>query len=299
MLTGIHFLLSYRCTFECDHCFVYSSPRAPGTFSAAQIVRVLDEAVKLGTVETVYFEGGEPFLYYAVLLHGLEAARDRGFKTGVVTNAYWATTDQDAEIWLAPLARLDVAMLSVSDDAFHFGDETETPAKRAVRAAEKLGIPVGAICTDPAKVVHDEDGSERGAPTVEGGPKLQGRAAEKLTDGLPCVPCSGFDECPFEDFRNPGRVHVDAYGHVHLCQGISMGNLWEVPLSQMVRDYDPDTHPIVGPLLRGGPAALAPEHGFPTDAEYVSPCHACYEMRRALRARFPDHLAPPQIYGDT
>ena len=33
MLTGIHFLLTYSCTSECDHCFLYCSPNAKGTFT--------------------------------------------------------------------------------------------------------------------------------------------------------------------------------------------------------------------------------------------------------------------------
>jgi len=92
-------------------------------------------------------------------------------------------------------------------------------------------------------------------------------------------------------------VHLDAYGHVHICQGISMGNMWETPLSELVASYDADAHPICGPLLRGGPAELAGQYGLATDGEYVSACHACFELRRALRDRFPDHLAPPQTYG--
>ena len=63
-LTGIHFLLSYRCTDECDHCFVWGSPAARGTFTLAQIRDVLRQGQKLGTVDMVYFEGGEPFLFY-------------------------------------------------------------------------------------------------------------------------------------------------------------------------------------------------------------------------------------------
>ena len=44
MLTGLHFLLTYMCNSECDHCFVFSSPRAKGTFTLAQIQSLLDEA---------------------------------------------------------------------------------------------------------------------------------------------------------------------------------------------------------------------------------------------------------------
>ena len=60
MLTGIHFLLTYICNFECDHCSLYCSPRSSGTFTVSQIRDVLDEAKKLGSVRSIYYEGGEP-----------------------------------------------------------------------------------------------------------------------------------------------------------------------------------------------------------------------------------------------
>ena len=53
MLTGLHFLLTYKCNSKCDHCFVYSSPNAPGTFTLNQIRRHLDEAIKIPEIETV------------------------------------------------------------------------------------------------------------------------------------------------------------------------------------------------------------------------------------------------------
>ncbi len=98
MLAGIHFLLTYMCNLECEHCFVYGSPHARGTFTLEQIERVLNEAVKIGTVERVYFEGGEPFLFYPLMIEGVRIARDKGFTTGVLTNSYWATSAKDAEL---------------------------------------------------------------------------------------------------------------------------------------------------------------------------------------------------------
>ncbi len=61
MLTGIHFLLTYTRNLECDHCFVCSGPKAKGTLTLNQIQRILDELTKIGMIEQVYFEGGEPF----------------------------------------------------------------------------------------------------------------------------------------------------------------------------------------------------------------------------------------------
>jgi len=283
MLTGVHVLLTYRCTHQCDHCFLHSGPGAPGTFTLDQVKRTLAEAVRIGTVKRVYYEGGEPFLYYPLLLESLRAARERGFEVGVVTNAYWAETEEDAEIWLRPFAEIGVADLSVSDDPLHHGEGEESPARRALRAAERLGIPAGAIRTP-----RPEQGE---------GVRFRGRAADKLISGLPRRRASDFVECPDEDLADPGRVHVDAYGNVHLCQGILMGNMWRTPLSELVRSYHPTRHPVLGPLHRGGPAALAEEYGLSPEPDYVSACHLCYRIREALLDRFPEELGPAQVYG--
>ena len=296
MLTGIHFLLTYACNFECDHCFLYCGPNAEGTFTLRQVREVLDEAVKTGTIEWAYFEGGEPFLFYPLMVESIKTARDRGFATGIVTNGYWATSEEDAKLWLSPLVELELADLSVSDDAFHHGEQVDNPARRAMAAARRLGMPVDSICIEEPTVERDK-GQEKGAPVIGGGAMFRGRAAEKLVDGLPARPWEELIECPYEDLRNPGRVHLDPYGHVHICQGLSMGNMWETPLATLVKNYDPASHPICGPLLRGGPALLAKEYDVEHGDEYVDECHFCYLLRLALIDRFPQYLAPRQVYG--
>jgi len=49
-LTGLHLLLTYQCNFECDHCFIWGSPRQTGTFTLDQVEEVLRQARELGTV---------------------------------------------------------------------------------------------------------------------------------------------------------------------------------------------------------------------------------------------------------
>ncbi|MBI9078086.1 MAG: hypothetical protein JEZ02_22000 [Desulfatibacillum sp.] len=95
----------------------------------------------------------------------------------------------------------------------------------------------------------------------------------------------------------PKRVHVDSFGFVHLCQGVCIGNMFEKPLSQIMAEFDAREHPICGPLVRGGPFELARVHGLDLDQEFVDECHCCFVVRRALRDKFPEFLAPPQVYG--
>ena len=134
-------------------------------------------------------------------------------------------------------------------------------------------------------------------PFVGGSAMLRGRAVEKLTKDLPTRWWQDFTECPCEDLRNPKRVHLDPYGNVSLCQGLSMGNMWPTPLSELVKNFDCASHPICKPLVEGGPALLAREYGEKHDDRYVDACHFCYSLRLALLDRFPQYLAPRQVYG--
>lgn len=122
-----------------------------------QIRKVLNEATKIGTINWIYFEGGEPFLFYPIMIEGIKIARSMGFKVGVVTNAYYATSE--------------------------------------------------------------------------------------------------------------------------------------------VRSYNADSHPICGPLVRGGPALLAKEYNVEHEDKCVDACHFCYLICLALIDRFPQYLAPKQVYG--
>ncbi len=297
-MTGIHFLLTYTCNLVCDHCFLYSSPNVGGTFTLRKVRQVLDEARKIGTIDWIYFEGGEPFLFYPLLLKGISLSREMGFKVGVVTNAYGAISEEDAELWLEPLADLGVSLLSISDDSFHYAEGEDSPAKCALAVAERLRIPTAPICIEnPAVQALEASKQEKGQPVLGGGVMFKGRAVEKLTAGLSRRPWQELIECPYEDLKNPSRVHVDAYGHVHLCQGLSMGNMWETPLSMLVKNYDAGSHPICGPLVKGGPALLAKQYDVEHEEEYVDECHFCYLIRLALLDKFPQYLAPRQVYG--
>jgi hypothetical protein len=298
MITGIHFLLSYKCDLECDHCFVYSSPQAKGTFTLDQMKKVFDELAKIGTIEWVYFEGGEPFLFYPLMYEGIRIAGSMGFKTGIVTNAYWATSEEDVQLWLKPLQDLGVSDISISDDSFHYEDNEASPAKHALNASRKLGMLCGSIGIDkPAVEGSIDKEQDKGKPVIGGGVMFKGRAVEKLIEGLPRRPWEEFTECLYEDLKNPERVHLDAYGNIHLCQGLSMGNMWDDPLSKIVKQYNADSHPICRPLVNGGPALLAKEYDVKHEDEYVDACHMCYLVRLALLDRFPQYLVPRLVYG--
>jgi hypothetical protein len=296
MLTGIHILLTLKCINECEHCFLHCGPSREATFTIEQLRMLVEQTKKLGTVNTVYFEGGEPFLFYPLLLEGLRMVRTAGFDTGIVTNGYWATSVEDGMSWLKPIHDLGIADFSVSDDEFHHLDKDDRKPEFAREAAQRLGIPTATICIESPTGSENANG-RRGKPVIGGAMLFKGRAAEKLTAGLPLRHSKELTTCPHEDLLSPERVHIDAYGNVHLCQGLTMGNVWEKPLAGLIHDYDAQKHPVAGPLVRGGPIRLAREHGLEISDGYVDECHFCYTVRKQLLPRFPQYLAPREVYG--
>jgi MoaA/NifB/PqqE/SkfB family radical SAM enzyme len=295
-LSGLHLLLTYQCTHECDHCFAWGSPWQTGIMTLKDLRHFLGEAEETGTVEWIYFEGGEPFLYYPILLKGVQLAADMGFQVGIVSNSYWATSLEDALVYLKPLAGL-IQDLSVSSDLYHWNEADSIRAQHAQAAAEQLGIPLGFI-----SIAQPEDIKAASAtgtlPPGESGVMYRGRAAEKLAGQALKHPWESFTECPYEDLREPGRLHLDPLGNLHICQGISIGNLFERSLKEICDTYDPDTHPIVGPLLEGGPTELAKRYTLDHLSEYADACHLCCESCQALRTNFPEILKPDQMYGE-
>ncbi len=294
-LRGLHLLLTYQCTMECDHCFVWGGPEARGTMSLAGMREILRQAKELGGIDWIYFEGGEPFLFYARLLTGARLAARRGFHVGIVTNGYFGTAVEEARWALRPFRGL-LSDLSVSSDFYHGNAVEARYAENTRAAARDLGIPCSIL-----SVAQPEDAAaakRRGQlPPGRSAVMYRGRAAVRLASRAPHHSWTTLRRCPYEDLRDPSRIHVGPEGTVQLCQGISLGNLFETPLRDLIDGYDPDAHPIVGPLLRGGPAALSKTYGLSHRARYADGCELCYEARRSLRRQFPSILAPDQQYG--
>jgi hypothetical protein len=293
-LNGLHLLLTYQCTFECDHCFAWGSPWQSGTMTLDQIRLILRRAHEMDSVKWIFFEGGEPFLFYPVLVKGVEMAAQAGYKVGIVSNAYWATSLEDALEWLKPMAPW-VEGLSVSSDLFHYSEKISQQASNAAAAAQQLGIPVGTISI----ARPDEQATSACGQLPEGESKVmyRGRAAQVLVEHAGRLAWDRFPECPHEDLRDPGRVHLDPLGYLHICQGISIGNIYQSSLVEICAQYDPEAHPIVAPLLAGGPTELVKRYALPHEAGYADACHLCYSTRSALRLRFPEVLLPDQMYG--
>jgi hypothetical protein len=244
-----------------------------------QIDEVLEGASAVPSVEKILFDGGEPFLYYPVLLHGLRAARRHGFRTAILTNGDWATDESAAAAWLAPIADAGVTELLISDDSFHLQRPGENRGARAFQVAKEMSLPAVGVSAEGESLLYT------------------GRAATLSENGNPRQPKAPLDRCPLINFRNPERIYVDFDGYVFLCHGLTIGSLWWKSLAEVLHDYAPESDPILGPLLEGGPIALARAHAVAQPDGCRDACHLCYLTRESLRRHYPERLAPDGLYG--
>ncbi len=279
-LTGVHFLITYGCSAECDHCFIWGTPRKQAAMTADSVDAFLDQVVSLGTVTGVCAEGGESFTRYDVVMHFLRSASARGLNASALTNASWVTSREQAQRWIADLMAAGLTALGISTDQWH---QQMVPVERVELLLE--------VCAAAGLSAN------RMETRIEG-VMFRGRAAQKLAPGRPTKPAAELTKCPHEQLGAPSRVHLDCYGRLHLCQGLCVG---AGSIVEAVAAFDAAVHPIVSRLLEGGPYALgrfAAEHGFAMAEGYVDACHLCYRAREFLRRQFAELLGPDEMYGE-
>jgi len=278
MLDSLHLLLTYQCSGECPHCFVWAGPVGP-TMTSVQVEAYIQAADDEG-VESIAFEGGEPFLYYPALRHGVRYAQSRGMAATVVTNGVWAISKDEAVRWLNPMTELGSLGIAISTDDYHGGSEEARRAENAAEAARALDLEPVFFRTPLENVM------------------FRGRAAEELVDDVPHACWEEFTECPHESLLDPARAHVDACGYLQLCQGLCPGRLDQESLSELL---DPDrlaAHPLIPLIDSDGPAGLVRDFALPLRENYADACHLCYLARKHLRAEFPAYLGPGRVYGE-
>lgn len=117
MIKSICFLTTYQCNAQCDFC--ECGPQVKDRLSGDEMIRLMDEAYSLGTVNQVVFTGGEPTLLRKDLFRALEYATQLGMLSRVVTNGWWGTSPKAARNYLDRLIRAGLSEINISVDDLH------------------------------------------------------------------------------------------------------------------------------------------------------------------------------------
>lgn len=112
-------LTTDRCTAECRHCCMNSSPSRSNTLSYDQMAKALGELFTSYRISVVVFAGGEPTLLGDDLYRILQFCKSHGVLTRIVTNSYWATSPEKALEKCRELRAAGLGELNLSMDDYH------------------------------------------------------------------------------------------------------------------------------------------------------------------------------------
>lgn len=324
MLQTLVLSVTYKCPIKCKYCGVNAGPHRKEKMSLKMIKRLIDETNFIGTVEVVVFTGGEPFLLGEDLYKAVEYASKLGFLTRIVTNAFWATTRDQALHVINRLKDSGLTELNYSCDDFHQEFIPIERIKNACEVAEQVGIPVliaskglrNSTITPKylnkyfnGKLTRFKKGKKNPKNNVfnYGATVPVGWECEKLIEKDLLWP--GDEDC----WKRPCQsvlksIVITPKGELSICCGIGseeipetiVGNTYDNSILQLLVKANNDL--IINWLALEGPYGIMRyiQKKMPTitfQNRYVNNCHLCHnifsreEIRNAL-SRSVEEMAP-------
>lgn len=306
-ISGITWILSYRCNLNCQHCFF--DVRGPDKVLDPDLARIaLSGLEQARPLAWQHVSGGEPLLFKSQLYELLETIQEHGTaNVGVATNGFWGADEVSAAQIVSDLKERGVNGVCLSADGYH---QNLLPLEYVITAAEqvaKKGLEkhsfVVSCMEDGCESIIDD--AESPLPVAKVAVRKIGRGASidrnKAVPEIPGQPCRDLCCClgetsPFQ----PQMVWIDPYGHVMICYGLVIGNVNDQSLSEILRNYSVESSPVLNTLAEKGPIGLyrlAIDSGWvPEQQEYADECDLCWQSRNYLRQHYQDSLRPEECY---
>lgn len=309
VLSGITWILSYRCNLNCRHCF----------FDVAGPLEVLDHDLARKALASLsqpeplawqHVSGGEPLLFEQELYRLLEVIQASGSKTvGIASNGFWGDKQQRAKQIVERLKERGVNGVCLSADSYH---QQQVPLESIRTAAEQVfeqglgkhSFVVSCSFEGQGDAVEREPFALPLAPIkvrrIGKGSSFAARGMVHNGHAVPDAPCRNLCSClgetsPFE----PQMVWIDPYANVMICYGLVIGNLHANSLAEILARYSVAQSPLLEILAGQGPAGLyrlALDQGWRPEGGFADECDLCWQVRYALRAVFPEALGPDECY---
>ncbi|MEJ2605208.1 MAG: hypothetical protein P8Z41_00885 [Anaerolineales bacterium] len=275
------------------------------TLSAA-----LDAVVNWPQPPQVHLTGGEPFLHFDLLLHGVREAASRWIACYVETSASWCVDEEETFARFRMLREAGLQAVLISCSPFHAEKIPPVRTLRAIRAvmevfggrglivyqAEYLNMIQRHDVDRPLPLSHYEQefGREEAGRILWQGYGIisGGRSGYALGHLVPSFPAHSFENARCaNEILHAHHSHFDLYGNYisGFCGGLSIGS-WR-DLQQVWEDFRSGRYPaLIETLITKGPYGLcqyaSEEFGYEPLADgYAGKCHLCVDVRRHLVAR--------------
>ena len=132
-------IMHSKCNAECDICSEFCSPSRKEMLDIDR-VKLLIDSCNGTTITKIAFTGGEPFWEFHNLVELVKHAKKHGFSTSVVTNGFWATTDEKTESMLKELIDSGLGRINISYDSHHSKFVSQENINRLIKACVKYHL---------------------------------------------------------------------------------------------------------------------------------------------------------------
>ncbi|WP_049971839.1 radical SAM protein [Haladaptatus cibarius] len=305
-VSTLSMFLDYKCNFACDHCSVGSSPETKYELSDEYIDQAFEEAEELDTLQLVVFTGGEVTLHLDKLLASIKEAKSRGYRTRIVTNAWWAHNMERARSMIKKLVDAGLDEINTSYDDFHTEYAPPDNIVNLVEAAVESDLKQ----TSVAMIIGDENPTYDAQAMIDLLTERFGAHPDAYSDRLTILEDTvsplgrgaqidvteltarnGVDSgC--SDVVSTISLHPD--GTIKACCGhaqwyvpdLTLGSLDEKSLMDIV--HNSQENMIYWLIHNIGPKKLLERIGV--EGEYSGICHACHDLLGNYREEFLEYV---------
>jgi organic radical activating enzyme len=296
----VNFRFTYHCNIACRHCYNNSGPHLKAQrIPLEPMLAIIAQMPRIG-IGHLNLTGGEPFLYPAHLTALIVAGRAAGLRgISIYTNAYWATSDEQAKLILQRLAV--AGFMQGSDDCLKVSAGVYHQEFIAFDRVLTLAHRYHAMFERPLKVDFElAPGEENAAQQIRNQvsdagarEKIQlvfrkvaplGRARELQGIGTRQIDeaCNAINQIVFE----PDGSARPCCGLNNDNQGVIVGELKTHSLMDLVKHMQND--PILQFLATNPMSAIFGHLEKPRNPDgYSSKCHLCQEALGGLCDKEP------------
>ena len=130
---------STRCNIRCEHCVATEDIPDGRKMDHEKAKEIIVEMAGAG-VGGISFSAGEPFLYFDEIAELVKLCRQNGIYTRIVTNSFWAKTEESADSLVAELKENGLCQLRLSYSRWHQKNVNRLNVLNAARSCRKVGL---------------------------------------------------------------------------------------------------------------------------------------------------------------
>jgi hypothetical protein len=302
-------LPTYRCTAACTHCGTFSHPRRREFLDPELMLSAIDQAVESG-YKVVVFTGGEPTLAGDNLLRGIARAASAGLVTRMVTNAWWATSDEAADTWVRRWVAAGLREINFSTGDQHARFVPLLHVMRGCRAACRAGLETACVMVETVRERSITAATVVEHPVYQELVRTYPRVRLHVLES-PWMPIGAGARLAYTEGLTANRHNVatrggcnsclstttiEADGGIAACCGLGMSAIPELQLGRLpettLRDADERAgNDFLKRWIRAeGPErilawAATHDEGIDWENMYAHRCQACLRLYRDERVR--------------